>query len=155
MSQIVICSGLEDGDRLVRGITSLVDVRDATIHLLCVIDDAEGPTGAVGDRIGLVRPRSTEIEDASAREVDAFVHELVATVERLVLIPGSGGVTGIVGSGRPERVIVDFLAQKHADLCVVGRRPDWHDRAESGPKSVGKVARFVIDHAPCPVLVFR
>jgi nucleotide-binding universal stress UspA family protein len=155
MREIVVCSGLEDGDRLVRGIMGLIDLHEATVHILCVRDDAEGPPGAVGGHSGLVRPRSTEIEDASAREIESFVHELVVVAQKAVQMSGAGGVTGNVGSGRPERVIVEFLAQKNADLCVVGRRPDWRDSAESGPKSVGKVARFVIDHAPCPVLVFR
>ena len=66
MRQIIICCGLEDGDRLVRAIDGLIDVRDATIHLLCVLDDAEGPPGAVGGRVGLVRPRASESENASA-----------------------------------------------------------------------------------------
>jgi nucleotide-binding universal stress UspA family protein len=49
--------------------------------------------------------------------------------------------------GRVEREVLEAAAG--ADLLVLGR--DGEPRLE--PKSVGREARFVIDHAPCEVLV--
>jgi nucleotide-binding universal stress UspA family protein len=49
--------------------------------------------------------------------------------------------------GRVEREVVEACAG--ADLLVVAR--DGELRA--GPKSLGPHTRFVVDHAPCPVLL--
>jgi nucleotide-binding universal stress UspA family protein len=53
----------------------------------------------------------------------------------------------IVRRGRPEREIV--AAAREADLLVVAR----DGAAPGGPGSIGPRARFVLDHAPCPVLL--
>jgi hypothetical protein len=47
-----------------------------------------------------------------------------------------------------ERAVVTASAQ--ADLLIVARDGD---PARLGPKSLGKAARFVVDHAACPVLL--
>ena len=49
---------------------------------------------------------------------------------------------------RPERAVV--AASADADLLVVARDGD---RTRLGPKSLGKITRFVVDHAACPVLL--
>ena len=50
--------------------------------------------------------------------------------------------------GHAERAVV--AASARADLLVMARDGD---RARLGPKSLGKAARFVVDHAACPVLL--
>ena len=50
--------------------------------------------------------------------------------------------------GRVEREVV--AAAQDADLLVLARDGD---RARLGPKSLGPPARFVVDHAPCRVLL--
>jgi nucleotide-binding universal stress UspA family protein len=57
--------------------------------------------------------------------------------------------------GRPEREIVNAAAEWHADLVIICPRAQYGGTPHIGPKSVGHVARFVIDHAPCPVLLVR
>jgi nucleotide-binding universal stress UspA family protein len=47
-----------------------------------------------------------------------------------------------------ERAVV--AASATADLLIVARDGD---RSRLGPKSLGKVTRFVVDHAACPVLL--
>jgi len=42
-----------------------------------------------------------------------------------------------------------------ADLIVNCPRSPVFGGLALGPKSVGHVARFVLDHAPCPVLLIR
>lgn len=51
-------------------------------------------------------------------------------------------------SGRVEREVV--AAAEGFDLLIVARDGDT---SRLGPKSLGKHARFVVDHAPCPVLL--
>lgn len=51
-------------------------------------------------------------------------------------------------TGFPERVVTDASAQ--ADYIIIGRDGD---RSRLGPSSLGKHTRFVIDHAPCRVLL--
>ena len=57
--------------------------------------------------------------------------------------------------GQPERVIVNYAAEWNADIIVVCPRSQHSGGPIIGPKSLGHVARFVVDHAPCPVLLVR
>lgn len=50
--------------------------------------------------------------------------------------------------GRVEREVVRAAAG--ADLLICARDGD---RDRLGPRSLGHAARFVVDHAPCPVLL--
>ncbi len=50
--------------------------------------------------------------------------------------------------GRPEDEVV--AAAENADLLIAARDGD---RTRPGPKSLGHTTRFVVDHAPCPVLL--
>jgi nucleotide-binding universal stress UspA family protein len=50
--------------------------------------------------------------------------------------------------GRVEREVTEAAAD--ADLLLVSRDGD---RARLGPHSLGPATRFVVDHAPCPVLL--
>ena len=52
--------------------------------------------------------------------------------------------------GNPEREVVRLALEEGADLLAVGQH-----RIELGPHSIGRCARFVIDHAPCSVLLVR
>ena len=54
----------------------------------------------------------------------------------------------VVRHGRVEREVVDAAAA--VDLLVLARDGD---RTRLGPKSLGPHTRFVVDHAPCPVLL--
>ncbi|MGW4227439.1 universal stress protein [Streptomyces bauhiniae] len=51
-------------------------------------------------------------------------------------------------SGRPEREVV--AAAEGAGLLVLARDGD---PSRLGPHSLGPAARFIVDHAPCPVLL--
>ena len=85
----------------------------------------------------------SEAERASAQEILNEGRRYFASAETLER------------EGRPELEIVNFAAEWRADLVVVCSRAAYRERREIGPKSVGHVARFVVDHAPCPVLLLR
>ena len=56
--------------------------------------------------------------------------------------------------GRPEREIVAHAPKIGAAMLAVGARA--HESPTTvGPHSFGHVARYVVDHAPCPVLLIR
>lgn len=65
------------------------------------------------------------------------------------------GAERIQRAGRPEREIVNLAAEWKADLILICPRTAYDGNPSIGPKSVGHVARFVLDHAPCPVLLVR
>jgi nucleotide-binding universal stress UspA family protein len=82
-------------------------------------------------------PQLAELADVSADELlDAAARRLDRPCDRMRR------------RGRVEREVVTAAAD--ADLLVVARDGD---RSRLGPKSLGKATRFVVDHAPCPVLL--
>ena len=101
---------------------------------------------AEGSRQGLLgRPRppggpSHEVRDISDAAAAALLAEAVARL-------GPGARTE-ARRGRVEREVV--AAAEGFDLLVLARDGD---RARLGPKSLGPPARFVVDHAPCAVLL--
>jgi nucleotide-binding universal stress UspA family protein len=118
---------------------------DAEIVLLHV-SGGEAPAAARGAYAGLMGrrrpdrdpgPRVAELGAASARELlEAAAGRLgrpCATAER---------------QGRPEREVV--AAAQGADLLILARDGD---DTRLGPRSLGPASRFVVDHAPCPVLL--
>lgn len=115
-----------------------------TVVLLHVIDPAsvEAVTGAQAGLLGRAVPSTaaTTIEDVLvAAEVslfDAAAARLGRPAER------------ISRRGRIEREVVTACAD--ADLLVLARDGD-HTRL--GPRSLGHTTRFVLDHAPCRVLL--
>jgi nucleotide-binding universal stress UspA family protein len=57
--------------------------------------------------------------------------------------------------GRPEQVIVQMAQSWGCELIVIHASEGSHGRPTIGPESVGHTARFVLDHAPCDVLLLR
>ena len=118
---------------------------DAEILLLHVTGDdpAAAAHGAFVGLLGRGRPdrdpgrRLAELGAASARELlKAAAGRLgrpCATAER---------------RGRAEREVV--AAAEGADLLILARDGD---DTRLGPRSLGPASRFVVDHAPCPVLL--
>jgi nucleotide-binding universal stress UspA family protein len=118
---------------------------DAPITLLHVTPDElpEAVHGAYAGLFGRGRP---------ARDPGERVAELAA-VSAGELLDAAAGRLGrpcqrIERRGAPEREVVAAAAD--AGLLIVARDGD---RSRLGPKSLGKAVRFVVDHAPCPVLV--
>ena len=82
-------------------------------------------------------PRLAELGAASAAE-------LLEAAARALGRP----CTTMERRGRVEREVV--AAAEGADLLVLARDGD---DTRLGPKSLGPASRFVVDHAPCPVLL--
>jgi nucleotide-binding universal stress UspA family protein len=118
---------------------------EAGITLLHVTPD-DLPDAVHGAYVGLLGrhqhrqdpgPRLTELAAVSASELlDAAERRLGRPCDRMQL------------RGEAKREVVTAAA--HAGLLIVARDGD---RTRLGPKSLGKDTRFVVDHAPCPVLL--
>jgi nucleotide-binding universal stress UspA family protein len=108
------------------------------------VTPAEVPDAAHGAYLGLFGRgsrdpgrRLDEMAAAAARDLlDAAEGRLGRRCEKLEI------------RGSTERTVVRACAD--ADLLIMARDGDL---SRLGPKSLGKAARFVLDHAPCPVLL--
>jgi nucleotide-binding universal stress UspA family protein len=152
---IVVCLDLEDGIDPILGLIVGTAVDDADVTLLHVIDTVERAKLEDSVRPGVVRASLRDVEETLNADERAMLRESYDQAASILRTRRAGEVRLSVGEGRPERVIVSYLSDSHAGLCVVGRRPDWKRNRDEGPHSVGHVARFVVDHAPCPVLLLR
>jgi nucleotide-binding universal stress UspA family protein len=106
-------------------------------------DVAEAAHGAFAGLLGRDRPGRDP-----GRQVTALA-EAAATA----LLDDAAGrlgrpATRLRRRGRVEREVV--RAADGADLLICARDGD---RSHLGPRSLGPATRFVIDHAPCPVLL--
>jgi hypothetical protein len=117
---------------------------DADVTLLSV-PSRDLEEVAAGGRAGLLGRRPPPAPGPAWEEVaDDAAQALVADARRRL---GREAATA-VRHGRVEREVVTACAG--ADLLVLARDGD---DAHLGPKSLGKHARFVVDHAPCRVLL--
>jgi len=148
----VLCS--LDGtniEQVSKALSTLLPVGEHTIGLLYVTDS--GPRGEIErKREGLLHPRTPsgplggrmrQAEVAAAQDILQEGQHYLPDTEALHR------------EGKPEREIVQCAAEWHADLIIISSRSPRYAGPPSGPKSVGHVARFVLDHAPCPVLLLR
>jgi nucleotide-binding universal stress UspA family protein len=152
---IVVCLDLEDGIDPIQGLVDSAAIAGADVTLLHVIDTVERAKLEDSVRPGIVRPSLRDVEDALDVDERSMLRETYDQTVAILRTQRAGEVRLSVREGRPERVIVSYLSESSAGLCVVGRRPDWKRNRDVGPRSIGKVARFVVDHAPCPVLMLR
>lgn len=120
---------------------------DAEVTLLHVAPSEveEATTGALAGLLGRGRPGPGRhpAERISALSDQAAAELLTAAEARL-----GHEARQQVRRGRVERLVVE--AAQGADLVVVARDGD---RSRLGPASLGPATRFVVDHAPCPVLL--
>lgn len=155
------CLDGSNTERLVRATFSLLNADGLRVVLLYVIDSGPGHemerlrqrfvgTGQRGAHL-LAQVMQAE-QEAGERALTAM---LTALRERW---PAAEQIESVILRGRPQEEIVRLAAEQGIDLILVGARRvlgPGEPPHPPGPKSVGHVARFVLDHAPCPVLLLR
>ena len=120
---------------------------DADVELIHVLDDTEQVVrGAFAGLFGRGQQVPATVDEA-ARTTAKDLLDTAAT-----RLAGSSRSQRQVGreirQGRVEREVV--AAAEHADLLVLSRDGDG---SRLGPRSLGPAGRFIVDHAPCPVLL--
>jgi nucleotide-binding universal stress UspA family protein len=115
------------------------------VTLLHVIDPgvAGSAHGAFAGLMGRGARRSDPGAEIEAAQTAAESRLLTAAAERLGRPSGT-----LARQGRLEREVV--AACQDFDLLVVARDGDLH---RVGPRSLAPPTRFVVDHAPCAVLL--
>ena len=162
--RVLCCLDGTNAEQIGRALEMLSAVQPLTVGMLYVID-----TGPRKD-IDLIRERFLRPAMHPPHHPPPLMHpphhvpreEEMSEAERAsaqeILKEGRGYLASaetLQREGRPELEIVNSAAEWHADLVIVCSRAAYRGRREIGPKSVGHVARFVVDHAPCPVLLLR
>ena len=99
-------------------------------------------------KMAAVERRLAEADDEGAAALLAVWHERFAAA-----LPGIE-IAHLVAQGRPEHEIIVACQRLNADAVILCARPRTGP-TEPGPRSVGHVARFVLDHSPVPVLLIR
>jgi nucleotide-binding universal stress UspA family protein len=130
---------------------TLVTADERTIGLLYITD--LGPHQEIErKRERLLRPRhlSRPLYEKMRQAEVASAQDILQ--EGLRYLPGAQTLSR---EGNPEREIIQCASEWNADLIVICPHSPAFGGSVLGPKSVGHVARFVLDHAPCPVLLIR
>jgi nucleotide-binding universal stress UspA family protein len=118
---------------------------DAEIVLLHVTE-ASVPEVAHGAYAGLLgrghrdNDPGTRLEQLDAQAAADLLRAATARLAR--------PCTTLQRTGRPEREVI--AAADGAALLILARDGD---QTRLGPKSLGRAGRFIVDHAPCPVLL--
>jgi nucleotide-binding universal stress UspA family protein len=119
---------------------------DGTRITLIHVTEGESPDAVHGAYLGLMGRRPAD-RDPGARITEYALSSAAELLEAAALRLGRP-CERIARQGRPEHEVVRAAAD--ADLLIVARDGD---QSRLGPKSLGKEPRFVVDHAPCPVLL--
>ncbi len=123
----------------------LLGGRDAEVTLLHAApgEVTAAAEGAVAGLLGRGR-RGREPGERMAAAAQAAAGDLLAAAAERLGRPAEL----VARTGRVERIVVEAAAG--ADLLVVARDGD---RSRLGPRSLGPATRFVVDHAPCQVVL--
>ena len=152
----ILCAiGPRTGAELVRQVLAAMAGAQPELILLYVIDTS--PRRDLAHISGPLRfgPRGesrhleamTAAEDASGR---ASLDEALAEAQAAHVVAESR-----LERGKPEQVIVAVAREVLASLVAIRARENAEGHPPVGPASVGHIARFVLDHAPCDVLLLR
>ncbi|GAA0592693.1 universal stress protein [Streptomyces crystallinus] len=114
--------------------------------VLLHVTGPEAPGAAHGAFAGLLGRGHPERDPGTAVEhlATASAEQLLARAAQRLGRP----CDRVERTGRIEREVV--AAAEGADLLILARDGD---RTHLGPRSLGPASRFVVDHAPCPVLL--
>jgi nucleotide-binding universal stress UspA family protein len=149
--RVLVCLDGTNGEQ-VRKATEILSATQSLIPgLIYVVDtgprkDIEHTRERFLRRPGPPRSREDEMEQAERAAAQDVLNE------GLRYLPNA---ETFERQGRPEREIVNLAAEWQADLVIICPRAEYGGKPVIGPRSVGHVARFVLDHAPCPVLLVR
>lgn len=149
--RVVVAIDERVGEAALSRLPGLLDLRDAQMTVVHVLD----PGGraewqrAAGHHLLRSHPPQTGAQSMYTADHDEGERLLAAAATALSQTSAAQVRTRLL-EGSPKHTIQALLADEPADALVV-----FVHGHEVGPKSIGKEARFLIDHAPCAVLVIK
>ncbi len=151
--RILCCLDGTNAEQISKAATTFLKQEEQTFALLYVTDSSphkemERNRSRFLRPYDLASPRRNQIREVEENSAQDILRE----GKRYLNLPD---VETTHLEGRPEREIVNYAASWHADLMLICPRASYNEHYSIGPKSIGHVARFVLDHAPCPVLLVR
>jgi nucleotide-binding universal stress UspA family protein len=149
--RVLCCIDGTNVEQVSKAVSTLLCAETRTIGVLYVTDT--GPQEEMErHRERLLRPPRPPLprREQMRQAEEASAQEILEEGSRYL-----GGAEMLRRTGRPEREIVQAAVEWQADVLVICSRSPQGGGPPLGPKSVGHVARFVLDHAPCPVLLVR
>lgn len=156
---LVALVGTEDAS-LAAQVTKVVGSGEPAPVMTLLHVEESGPRELAGPDPALRRgpwplPRRDAIERRIAEADDEAAAALLALWrDRFASAMPGASLELLVARGRPEQEIVAAAARLNVDAVILCARPRTGP-TEPGPRSVGHVARFVLDHSPVPVLLVR
>lgn len=153
----VICAiGQRGGSELISRLARIVGGQ-AECLLLHVIDTA--PRHDLEDFLrGPLHRRPDHGESPHEADLKAAEESAGrAAIEETMVAARQAGLKAeaSVKEGRPEEIIVQVARDEQAELVVIWAGEGAAGHPHIGPAAVGHIARFVIDHAPCDMLLLR
>lgn len=149
--KVLCCLDGTNTEQLSKAVSTMLRADDLTIGLIYVIDP--GPH----EELERHRERFLRPPHLAPQRLDQIRQAEIETAQEILQEGGRyfPNAEYLRREGRPEREIVQCAAEWGADMIVISPRSPNTPGPPLGPKSVGHVARFVLDHAPCPVLLVR
>ena len=155
---ILLClSGLDAAQFIMRASPHIP--LDRKLILLYVIDTRPAEElGYIARRMhssGVSAQHTALMEAAEQQTAEAVLNEAGEQCMQAGFNPQN--IRREIRQGRPEQQII-ALAQdlaQNVGLVVIGSSYKRAPNIAPGPASVGHVARFVVDHSPCDVLLLR
>ncbi len=147
----ILCAvGIRRGAELVRRICRIARPGDELV-IVHVLDT--GPRHDLNHLEGTIRPHHDQQRELDAAEQEAGS----ATLKEAGEEAGRAGIPAAtrLERGRPEQVVVALTRDLKADMVALLAREMPQGHPLQGPPSIGHTARFIVDHAPADVLVFR
>lgn len=156
---LIALAGAED-ESLVGSVATLIGGGETAVDLILLHVIDSGARGLLPNTPGLragtwPRPRAAGTDQRLVQAEDEGAAAVLDGWRRRFAASLSGArVETSIARGRPEQVIISEASARRATTIVLCARPR-SGTTEPGPRSVGHVARFVVDHAPVPVLLVR
>lgn len=149
--RVLCCLDGTNIEQISTTVSNMLCAEQLTVALVYVID--QGPRGEMERQ----RERFFRSPDMKPRHKEQMQRAENAMAQDILDEGGRylSGATTFKREGNPEREIVRLAEEWEADLIVLCLRSQNSSGPSIGPKSVGHTARFVVDHAPCPVLLVR
>ncbi|KFN91928.1 universal stress protein [Tetragenococcus muriaticus] len=136
---LVAIDGSEKSEKAFNEAIEIAKRNDATVFLAWIINDVELTTSAYAFS-RLLKDEQQSIEEDMDEKIKIAEQAGVKSIERIVEI------------GSPKEMIAMDLSKEHEiDLIVIGST----GKGAIAQALVGSTTAFVVNHAPCKVMVIR